>query len=95
MPGASRSGPRLSRTDRKAGRAQEQQQGTDVAALEQTRATIEAAAKMAVRLQDGVRERAVTHRLQSQAAPATPAPSHTPPPGVQQAPGRTPSGGLA
>ncbi|MCX4970775.1 relaxase domain-containing protein [Streptomyces sp. NBC_00654] len=94
VPGASRSGPRLSRTDRKAGRAQEQQ-GTDVAALEQTRATIEAVAKMAVRLQDGVRERAVAHRPRPHPTPPTPSPSHTPPPGVQQAPGRTPTGGLA
>ncbi|MGW1776269.1 MobF family relaxase [Streptomyces sp. NPDC002104] len=95
VPGASRSGPQLSRTDRKAGRAQEQQQETDVAALEQTRSTIEAVAKMAVSLQDGVRERAVAHRYRPQPAPAAPSPSHTPPPGVQHAPGRTPTGGLA
>ncbi|MGZ2362371.1 relaxase domain-containing protein [Streptomyces sp. 372A] len=94
VPGALRSGPRLSRTDRKPGRAQEQQE-TDVAALEQTRSTIETVALMAVSLQDGVRERDVAHRLQPRPAPATPAPSHTPPPGVQPAPGRTPSGGLA
>ncbi len=91
--GASRSGPRLSRTDRKAGRGQEQE--TDVAALEQTRSTIEAVALMAVSLQDGVRERDVAHRLRQRPAPAPPAPSHTPPPGVQPSPGRTPSGGLA
>ncbi|MYW09669.1 relaxase domain-containing protein [Streptomyces sp. SID2563] len=89
VPGASRSGPRLTRTDRKAGRDQEQQE-TDVAALEQTRSTIEAVALMAVSLQDGVRERDVAHRLRQR-----PASSHTPPPGVQPAPGRTPSGGLA
>ncbi len=94
VPGASRSGPRLSRTDRKA-RAQEQQQETGVAALEQTRSTIEAVALMAAGLQDGVRERDVAHRLQPRPAPVTPAPSHTPPPGVQPSPGRTPSGGLA
>ncbi|SCK62589.1 hypothetical protein YUWDRAFT_06545 [Streptomyces sp. AmelKG-D3] len=91
VPGASRSGPRLSRTDRKGGRAQEQQE-TDVAALEQTRSTIEAVALMAVSLQDGVRERDVAHRLRPRPAPAPPAPSHTPPPGVQPAPGRTPWG---
>ncbi|MEU7649206.1 MobF family relaxase [Streptomyces huasconensis] len=95
VPGASRSGPRLSRTDRKAGRAQERQQGTDVAALEQTRATIEAAAQMAVRLQDGVRERGANHGPRPRPAPAAPSSPHTPPPGVQQAPGRTPTGGLA
>ncbi|MFE0229917.1 MobF family relaxase [[Kitasatospora] papulosa] len=95
VPGASRSGPRLSRTDRKAGRAQEQQETDVAAALEQTRSTIEAVALMAVSLQDGVQERDVAHRLRQRPAPATPAPSHTPPPGVQPAPGRTPSGGLA
>ncbi|MFD4577648.1 MobF family relaxase [Streptomyces sp. NPDC058417] len=95
VPGASRSGPQLSRTDRTASRDQEQQQETDVAALEQTRSTIEAVALMAVSLQDGVRERDVAHRLRPQPAPATPAPSHTPPPGVQPTQGRTPSGGLA
>ncbi|MFD4756406.1 MobF family relaxase [Streptomyces sp. NPDC058426] len=94
VPGASRSGPRLSRTDRKVGRAQEQQE-TDVAALEQTRSTIEAVALMAVSLQEGVRERDVAHRLRQWPAPAPPAPSHTPPPGVQLAQGRTPSGGVA
>lgn len=95
VPGAPRSGPRLLRTDRKAGRAQDQQQETDVAALEQTRSTIEAVALMAVSLQDGVRERDVARRLRQRPAPATPAPSHTSPPGVQSASGRTPSGGLA
>ncbi|MFB8413619.1 MobF family relaxase [Streptomyces albidoflavus] len=94
VPGASRSGPRLSRTDRKAGRGQEQQQETDVAALEQTLSTIEAVSLMAVSLQDGLRERDVAHRLRQRPAPATPAPSHTPPPGVQPAPGLPPSGGL-
>ncbi|MDJ0386230.1 MobF family relaxase [Streptomyces sp. G-G2] len=94
VPGASRSGPRPSRPDRKAGRDQVQQ-GTDVAALEQTRATIEAVAKMAVKLQDGVRERAVARGPRPQPAPSAPAPSHTQQPGVQQTPGRTPTGGLA
>ncbi|MEU2408559.1 hypothetical protein ABZ943_10155 [Streptomyces rubiginosohelvolus] len=89
VPGASRSGPRLSRTDRKAGRAQEQ--GTDVAALEQTRATIEAAAK----LQDGVRERAAALHPAPHPAPAPSPPPHTQQPGVQQTPGRTPTGGVA
>ncbi|WUT40744.1 MobF family relaxase (plasmid) [Streptomyces sp. NBC_00690] len=93
VPDASRSGPRPSRPDRKAGRAQ--QQGTDVAALDQTRATIEAVAKMAAKLQDGVRERAVARGPRPHPAPPSPAPSHTPPPGAQQTPGRTPTGGPA
>ncbi|MFJ6661253.1 hypothetical protein ACIQNG_33640 [Streptomyces sp. NPDC091377] len=80
-------------TDRKSGRTQEQQ-GTDVAALEQTRATIEAVAKMAATLQDGIRKRAVTHGPRPHPAPTTPSPSHTLPPGVQPAPGRS-SGGVA
>ncbi|MDX5564400.1 MobF family relaxase [Streptomyces sp. ID05-04B] len=88
VPGASRSRPRPSRPDRKAGRSQEQKQGTDVAALEQTRRTIEAAAKMAAKLQDGVRERAVAP------GPAPQQPSHIQHPGVQQTPGRTPTGGV-
>lgn len=96
VPAASRSGPRLSRTDRKAGRAQEQQQQeTDVAVLEQTRATIEAVAKMAAKLQDGVRERAVAPGLAPQTVPAPAPPPHTQQPGVQQTPGRAPTGGLA
>lgn len=76
VPGASRSGPRPSRTDRKASRAQERQQETDVAALEQTRSTIEAVALMAARLQDGVRERDVARRLRQRPAPPASAPSH-------------------
>ncbi|OKK12259.1 conjugal transfer protein TraA [Streptomyces sp. CB00455] len=93
VPDAARSRSRPSRTDRKAGRGQEQ--GTDVAALEQTRATIEAAAKMAAKLQDGVRERAAALRPAPQPTPAASPPSHTQQPNVQQTPGRTPSGGVA
>ncbi|MFE2943432.1 MobF family relaxase [Streptomyces sp. NPDC059255] len=95
VPGASRSRPRPSRPDRKADRGQEQKQGTDVAALEQTRRTIEAAAKMAAKLQDGVRERAVAPGPAPQPTPAASPPSHTQQPGVQQTPGRTPTGGVA
>ncbi|MFC5156381.1 MobF family relaxase [Streptomyces amakusaensis] len=94
-PAVPRSGPRPSRPDRKTGRAQEQQQGPDVAALEQTRTTIEAVAQMAARLQNGVRERAAAHRHRPHPAPQAPAPSHTPPPGAQPTPGRTPTGGPA
>ncbi|MFD3779773.1 MobF family relaxase [Streptomyces sp. NPDC058612] len=93
VSGASRSRPRPSRPDRKAGRGQEQ--GTDVAALEQTRATIEAAAKMAAKLQAGVRERAAARGPAPQPAPAASPPSHTQQPGMQQTPGRTPTGGVA
>lgn len=70
-----------------------QEQGTDVAAREQTRATIEAAAKMAAKLQAGVRERAATLRPAPQPTPAA-SPSYTQQPGVQP-PGRTPTGGVA
>ncbi|MDJ0385263.1 MobF family relaxase [Streptomyces sp. G-G2] len=93
VPGTSRCGLRLSRPDRKAGPAQEQQQGTDIAALEQTRATIEAVAKMAAKLKDGVRRRAVAPGPAPRPAPSPP--SHTQQPGVQQTPGRTPTGGVA
>ncbi|MET7458483.1 hypothetical protein ABZT03_43075 [Streptomyces sp. NPDC005574] len=94
VPGTSRTGLRPSRPDREADRAQEQQQGTEAAALEQTRATIEAVAQMAARLQDTVRERAAARAARQQPAPPAPAPSHTPPPGAQPAPGRTPTGGF-
>ncbi|MFB8406569.1 MobF family relaxase [Streptomyces sp. NPDC055912] len=99
VPGTSRSGLLPLRPDREAARAQEQQQGTEAAALEQTRSTIEAVAQMAARLQDTVRERAAARAAARAArqrpAPPAPAPSHTPPPGVQPTPGRTPTGGLA
>ncbi|WP_425577086.1 hypothetical protein [Streptomyces enissocaesilis] len=96
VPGASRSRPHQSRTDREAGRGQEHKQGADVAALEQTRATIEAAAaKMAAQLQDGIRERALTPDPAPQPATAASPPSHTQQPGVQQTQGWTPTGGVA
>ncbi|WP_405466434.1 hypothetical protein [Streptomyces anulatus] len=84
---------RPSRTDRKAGRGQEQ--GTDVAGLEQTRATIEAAATMAAKFQDGVWERAAARGPAPRPAPAASPPPHTHQPSVQQTPGRTPTGGVA
>ncbi|WP_234428196.1 MobF family relaxase [Streptomyces badius] len=86
-------GLRPSRTDRKAGRGREQ--GTDVAALEQTRATIEAAATMAAKLQDGVRERAAARVAAPRPAPAASPPQHTHQPGVQPTSGRTLTGGVA
>ncbi|MFJ5900855.1 hypothetical protein ACIQFZ_36830 [Streptomyces sp. NPDC093064] len=69
--------PRPSRTERKASRGQEQT--TDVATVEQTRRTFEAAAtKMAAKLQDGIRDRAVAHGPRPQPAPATAPPPHAP-----------------
>ncbi len=72
------------------------QPSTDVAAVEQTSRTLEAAAaEMAARLQAGIRERAAVRRLAPQPAPATAPPPHPQQP-VQPAPGRTPpTGGIA
>ncbi|GED90127.1 MobF family relaxase [Streptomyces sp. 6-11-2] len=92
-PAAPRPRPRPFRSDRKASRGQEQT--ADVATVEQTRRTFEAAAaKMAAKLQDGIRERAVAHGPRPQPTPATAPPPHTPRPGAQPAPGRT-TGGVA
>ncbi|UXX98085.1 hypothetical protein N7U49_48235 (plasmid) [Streptomyces sp. AD2-2] len=65
--------------------------GLDVDAIEQSRRTFEAVAKLAAKLQDGMRERAVVHGPRT---PLTlvPAP-HTQQPGTQHAPGRI-SGGV-
>ncbi|MFJ1551922.1 hypothetical protein [Streptomyces sp. NPDC088246] len=93
VPAAPRSRPRPTRTGRKAGYAPEQT--TDVAAPEQTRRTFKvAAAKMAAKLQDGVRERAVAHGPRPQSTSPTAPPSHTQQPGTQYAPDRT-TGGVA
>ncbi|WP_369780663.1 MobF family relaxase [Streptomyces sp. R33] len=80
--------------ERRAGRDLEP--ATDVAAVEQTSRTLEAAAaEMAARLQAGIRERAAARRPSPQSAPATAPPPRTPQP-VQPAPGRTtPTGGIA
>ncbi|MFF3934205.1 MobF family relaxase [Streptomyces hirsutus] len=87
VPAASRSRPRPFRTGRKAGRMLERT--TDVDTVEQTRWTFEAAAKLAAKLQDGRRERAVAHGPRPQPAPAAAPPSHTQQPGIQHTPGRT------
>lgn len=86
VPAAPRSRPRPTRTDRKAGRVPEQ--ATDVAAMDQTRRTFEAAAaKMAAKLTDGVRDRAVAHGPRPQStscgdrADAPPAARRSAPPG--------------
>ncbi|MFI8280854.1 MobF family relaxase [Streptomyces sp. NPDC085929] len=86
-----RPSPRLGR---RAGR--ELEPSTDVAAVELTRRTLEAAAaEMAARLQAGIRERAAARRPDPQPALAT-APSPRPQQSVQPAPGRTPpTGGVA
>jgi hypothetical protein len=91
VPAAPRSHLRSTRTDRKAGRVPEQ--ATDVAALDQTRATFEAAAaKMAAKLTDGVRDRAVAHGPRPQPTATTTTPTHTQQPGAQPPPGPTPGG---
>jgi len=59
VPAASRSHPRPFRTGSKDGRLLEPETGVDT--VEQTRRTFEAAARLAAKLQDGARERAVTH----------------------------------
>ncbi|MFF1844948.1 MULTISPECIES: hypothetical protein [unclassified Streptomyces] len=62
--------------------------------MEQSRRTFEAAAQLAARLQDGMRERAVGRGPRPQPFPVTASPPHTQQPGVQHAPGRT-AGGVA
>ncbi|MFF8097904.1 hypothetical protein [Streptomyces sp. NPDC016675] len=64
----------------KNGRLLEQETGVDT--VEQTRRTFEAAARLAAKLKDGKRERAVTHGSRPQPAPAE-APPHTQQPGIQ------------
>ncbi|MEU7384187.1 MULTISPECIES: hypothetical protein [unclassified Streptomyces] len=51
--------------------------------MEQTRRTF-AAAKMAAKLQDGIRDRAVAHGPRAQPAPATSPPPHTHQPAPSQ-----------
>jgi hypothetical protein len=89
-PAAPNSRPRRPRTDRKTSRGQEQT--TDLATVEQTRRTFEAAAAMAAKLQDGIRDRAVAHGPRPQPTPATSPRAHTQQPHAQ--PGRTPTGGV-
>ncbi|MDX3772077.1 MULTISPECIES: MobF family relaxase [unclassified Streptomyces] len=94
LPAVPTSRLRPDRADRKAG--QDQEQATDVATVEHTRRVFEAAAKMAAKLQDGARERAVAHGPRPQPAPAAPTPTHTQQPTLPPAPGRnTPTGGVA
>ncbi|MCX5374897.1 MobF family relaxase [Streptomyces sp. NBC_00091] len=80
------------RPGRRAGRDLEPM--TDVAAVEQTSRTLEAAAaEMAARLQAGIRERAAARRSSPKPATALPPSAQQP---VHPAPGRTtPTGGIA
>ncbi|MEU9158125.1 MobF family relaxase [Streptomyces sp. NPDC048417] len=83
-----RAEPRAGHAVRVAGRDQEQM--TDVAAVEESRRVIEAAvAKMAAKLQDGIRERAAVHGPRPQPSP----PPRTQQPGIQPGPS-TPTGGV-
>jgi hypothetical protein len=92
VPAASRSRPRPFHTDPKDGRLLEPETGVDT--VEQTRRTFEAAARLAAKLQDGKRERAVAHGPRPQPAPATAPQPLTQQPGTQHTPGRT-RGGVA
>jgi hypothetical protein len=76
---ASRSLSQPFRPGPKNGRLLEQETGVDT--VEQTRRTFEAAARLAAKLKDGERERAVTHGPRPQPAPAE-APPHTQQPGI-------------
>lgn len=85
---------RLGRAYRKASRRQEQQT-TDVAAVEQTGQVLEAIAKMAARLQDGIRERDLVCGSRPQPDKAATPPPRTQQPDAQPTPRRTPTGGAA
>lgn len=65
---------------------------TGVDTVEKTCRTFEAAARLAAKLQDGRRERAVTHGPRPQPAPATAPQPHTQQPGTQHTPSRTTGG---
>ncbi|MFE4960908.1 MobF family relaxase [Streptomyces sp. NPDC056653] len=94
VPAAPTSSLRPDRADRKAD--QDQEQATDVATVEHTRRVFEAAAKMAAKLQDGARERAVAHSPRPQPAPTASMPTRTQQSALPPAPGRnTPTGGVA
>lgn len=92
VPAASRSHPRPFRSGPKDGRLLELETGVDT--VERTRRTFEAAARLAAKLQDGKRERAVAHGPRPQPAPATASQPPTQQPGTQHTPGRT-TGGVA
>ncbi|MFE6270486.1 MobF family relaxase [Streptomyces goshikiensis] len=94
VPTTARPNLRPGQAERRAGRDPEPT--TDVAAVERTSRTLEAAAaEMAARLQAGIRERAAARHPSPQPAPAAAPPPRTPQP-VQPLPGRTaPTGGIA
>ncbi|MFH9090466.1 MobF family relaxase [Streptomyces sp. NPDC017673] len=88
VPAASRSRPRPFRTGRKADHVPEQT--TDIDTVEETRRTLAEAAL--ARVQEGARERALTHGPRPQPATATAPPPHTQQPGTQHTPGNTTEG---
>lgn len=92
VPAASRLHPRPFRSGPEDDHLLEPETGVDT--VEQTRRTFEAAARLAAKLQDGKRERAVTHGPRPQPAPATAPQPHTQQSGTQHTPGRT-TGGVA
>ncbi|GGV51120.1 MobF family relaxase [Streptomyces spectabilis] len=94
VPAASRPRPRPFNTGRKTGRLPKRETGAEIDTVEQTRRTLEAAAQLAARLQDGIQERAVAHGPRPQPAPATAPPPHAQQPGIQHTPGPT-TGGVA
>jgi conjugative relaxase-like TrwC/TraI family protein len=90
VPAASRpSHARPFRDGRKGGRLPEPETGVD--AVEQSRQTLEAAAQVVARLQDGRRARDAVYGTRPQPAPAA-LPPHAEQPGTQPTPGRTTGG---
>ncbi|GAA3163766.1 MobF family relaxase [Streptomyces ramulosus] len=87
VPAASRPRPRPFRTGRKDGRLLEPE--TCIDAVERTRRTLEAAAKVAATIQDSRRAREAAYGLRPQPAPATVPPPHTQQSSTQHTTGRS------
>ncbi|MFF5456199.1 MobF family relaxase [Streptomyces sp. NPDC012950] len=85
VPAASRSHPQPFRDGRKDGRLLAPETGVDIDAVERTRQTLEAAARVTAMLQDSRRAREAAHGPRPQPAPLP----HTQQPGTQHTPGRT------
>ncbi|MFD5848255.1 MobF family relaxase [Streptomyces chartreusis] len=77
VPATSRSHPRPFHAGPKAGRLLEPETSVDVETVEQTRRTFEAAAKLAAKLQDGMRERAAVRGPRPQPTAMREPPPHT------------------
>ncbi|MEV8435131.1 MobF family relaxase [Streptomyces chartreusis] len=92
VPAASRSHPRPFHAGPKASRLLEPETSVDVETVEQTRRTFEAAAKLAAKLQDGMRERAAVRGPRPQPTATTQPPPHTQQTDSQHTPGRTTGG---